>query len=119
MRNQFGRRAERLDNDQFLLGLEDLDADIARAAAGQPPGVPGKEQRPGRVSDDRLSLPDHLPRTEVTLDLDAEGCPRCGAALHEIGDAVSEMLDYVPVRLRVLRFRRPKLARCALRSSRI
>jgi transposase len=32
-RLQFGRRSERLDNDQFQLGLEDLDADIARIEA--------------------------------------------------------------------------------------
>jgi hypothetical protein len=28
-RSQFGRRAERLDDDQLLFGFEDLDADIA------------------------------------------------------------------------------------------
>jgi transposase len=31
-RAQFGRRSERLDGDQLALGLEDLDADIARVA---------------------------------------------------------------------------------------
>jgi transposase len=30
-RSQFGRRAERLDDDQLQLGFEDLSADIARA----------------------------------------------------------------------------------------
>jgi len=30
-RAQFGRRSERLDGDQLAFGLEDLDADIARA----------------------------------------------------------------------------------------
>ena len=32
-RSQFGRRAERLDDDQLQLGLEDLDADLARTEA--------------------------------------------------------------------------------------
>ncbi len=32
-RSQFGRRAERLDDDQLQLGFEDLGADIARAEA--------------------------------------------------------------------------------------
>ena len=36
-RNQFGRRAERLDDDQLQLGFEDLDADLARAEARLPP----------------------------------------------------------------------------------
>jgi transposase len=30
-RAQFGRRSERIDADQFALGLEDLETDIARA----------------------------------------------------------------------------------------
>ena len=35
-RTQFGRRSERLDADQLALGLEDLDADVARAEADLP-----------------------------------------------------------------------------------
>lgn len=38
-RSQFGRRAERLDDDQLQLGFEDLGADIARAEATLPPHV--------------------------------------------------------------------------------
>ncbi len=107
-RARFGRQSERLDPDQLALGLEDLDADIARAEADLPPEAPGEEQKPRRVSDDRPSLPDHLPRQDVTLDIDAGACPCCGGAIHKIGETVSEMLDYVPARLRVLRIRRPK-----------
>ena len=107
-RGAFGRRSERLDPDQLALGLEDLDADIARAEADLPSLAPGKEQKPKRASDDRPSLPDHLPREDVTLDIDAGACPCCGGAIHKIGETVSEMLDYVPARLRVLRLRRPK-----------
>ena len=107
-RARFGRQSERLDPDQLALGFEDLDADIARAEADLPPEAPGKEPKPGRASDDRPSLPDHLLREDVTLDIDASACPCCGGAIHEIGETVSEMLDYVPARLRVLRIRRPK-----------
>ncbi len=107
-RNRFGRRSERLDDDQLLLGLEHLDTDIARAEADLPPGAPSKEQKPKRVSDDRPSLPDHLPREDVKLDIDVGVCPCRGGAIHKIGETVSEMLDYVPARLRVLRIRRPK-----------
>jgi hypothetical protein len=35
-RSQFGRRSERIDGDQLALGLEDLEADIARAQAHHP-----------------------------------------------------------------------------------
>jgi transposase len=44
----------------------------------------------------------------LTLDIGADACPCCGGAIHKIGETVSEMLDYVPARLRVLRIRRPK-----------
>jgi len=106
-RNRFGKRSERLDSDQLLLGLEDLDVDIARAEADLPPETPAKKKS-GRNSDGRPSLPDHLPREDITLDIDAQACPDCGGAVHSIGESISEMLDYVPARLRVLRIRRPK-----------
>ena len=35
-RSQFGRRAERLDDDQLQLGFDDLNADIARVGATLP-----------------------------------------------------------------------------------
>jgi len=108
-RNRFGRRSERLDDDQLQLGLEDLDADIARAEADLPPEVPGTEPKLRRTSEgSRSSLSDLLPRAEVTVDIAPAVCPCCGGAVHEIGETVSEMLDYVPARLRVLRIRRPK-----------
>jgi len=105
-RLQFGRRAERLDSGQLELGLEDLGADIARAEQFLPAAAakePAARDRP-----DRSSLPDHLLREDVRLDLGAEACPCCGGALHAIGETVSEMLDWVPARLRVIRIRRPR-----------
>ena len=106
-RIQFGRRSERLDNDQLQLGLEDLDADIARVEAALPE-APGKRVTSGRTSGGRLSLPGHLQREDMKFDVDSDVCPCCGGAIHEIGETVSEMLDYVPARLRVLRIRRPR-----------
>jgi transposase len=106
-RIQFGRRSERLDNDQLQLGFEDLDADIARTEAALAE-APGKRVTSAPTSGGRLSLPDHLQRDDMRLDVDSDVCPCCGGAIHEIGETVSEMLDYVPARLRVLRIRRPK-----------
>lgn len=106
-RLQFGRRSERLDNDQLQLGLEDLDADIARVEAALPE-APGKRSTSERTSGGRLSLPDHLEREDMRLNIESDVCPCCGDAIHEIGETVSEMLDYVPARLRVLRIRRPR-----------
>jgi transposase len=106
-RLQFGRRAERVDGDQLELGLEDLGADIARVEELLPVAAtatePAVQNRP-----DRPSLPEHLEREDVSLDLDMTACPCCGGALHAIGETVSEMLDWVPGRLRVIRIRRPR-----------
>ncbi len=106
-RSQFGRRSERLDQDQLQLGLEDLDADVARVETAMPETT-GSKPRQKSSTEGRLSLPDHLDREDVTLDVKAHTCPCCGGEIHEIGETVSEMLDYIPARLRVMRIRRPK-----------
>ncbi|WBX86218.1 IS66 family transposase [Sphingosinicella microcystinivorans] len=101
-RMQFGRQSERLDADQFALGLEDLDADIGRIEESRPVVV-GSSARPHRES-----LPDHLPREDALIDTDHDACPDCGGVLHDIGESISEMLDWVPAQLRVMRITRPK-----------
>ncbi len=106
-RHQFGRRSERLDSDQLLLGLEDLDADIAGVEATLPTTA-DKLVKPLRSSDERPSLPDHLPRETIALDIETDICSCCGGPIHKIGESVSEMLDFVPARLRVVRICRPK-----------
>jgi transposase len=106
-RSQFGRRAERLDGDQLQLGLEDLDADLSRAEARLARETPPKASTHGLQSE-RASLPAHLPREDIQLDIAHNSCPCCGGALHRIGETVSEMLDYVPARLRVIRICRPR-----------
>jgi transposase len=105
-RTQFGRRSERLDGDQLALGLEDLDADVARAQAScRTVAIDPAESEPAAR---RQAFPDHLSREDMTFDVEGRLCPCCGGALHAIGETVSEMLDFVPARLRVVRIRRPK-----------
>ena len=104
-RAQYGRRSERLDPDQLALALEELDTDIAEVIESRP-GPPEAKRTPAR----RKPLPDHLVRKELLLDIEDDSCSRCGGTLHEIGESVSEMLDWVPATLRVIRIRRPKYA---------
>lgn len=105
-RAQFGRRSERLDPDQLSLGLEDLDADIARVRESRPvPEKPVIDTPAGRKS-----LPDHLPREDVVLEVDSGHCAFCNTPLVPAGTSVSEMLDWVPAKLRVIRTTRPKYA---------
>src|SRR5438876_4687416 len=103
-RIQVGRRAERLDHDQLQFGFEDLHADIARVEAT----LPSRTVKTPRSRPDRPSLPAHLPREDMRLELEHQACPCCGGELHVIGETVSEMLDHVPARLRVIRICRPR-----------
>jgi hypothetical protein len=67
------------------------------------------------------SLPEQLPREAHVVRPDAStehqdaagqacGCGQCGGRLREIGRDVSEQLEYVPGRFKVVRHIRPKLA---------
>ncbi|ANN58706.1 hypothetical protein A9174_19450 [Mesorhizobium loti NZP2037] len=105
-RAQFGRSSERLDPDQLALALEELDADIARIQESRLFVSKPSAERPSH----RKPLPDHLPREDVLVDIDNMICACCGGALHAIGESVSEMLDWVPAQLRVIRTTRPKYA---------
>src|SRR5665213_492932 len=79
-RSQFGRRAERLDDDQLQLGFEDLHADIVRVEVTLPSTAARTPAAKSRT--DRPSLPAHLPREEMRLDLGHQACPCCGGPLH-------------------------------------
>ena len=110
-RHRFGRRAETLPEDQMLLGLEDVEqaaaSDEASDRCGQS-GRAGKQSAKRRLN--RGSLPAHLPRIEMVVDIDDHTCPCCGNALHRIGEDTGERLDIVPAQFRVLVVRRPKYA---------
>src|SRR5689334_15513226 len=64
---QFGRRSEKLDPDQFQLGLEDLEqaAAAAEAAREVAAGSGGAPRRPRSCRRNLGALPAHLPRVEV------------------------------------------------------
>ena len=72
-RHQFGRKSERLDADQLALGLEGLDADIAGVEARLPAAEP--DRRAEEPSPRQRRLPEHLPREDVTVDVEAHSCP--------------------------------------------
>ncbi|WP_409999272.1 IS66 family transposase zinc-finger binding domain-containing protein [Bradyrhizobium sp. SZCCHNG3015] len=101
---QFGCSSERIDPNQLALGLEDLDSDIGRVEEAQPKVTPDAKCPPRR-----RALPS-LPREDVLLDVQDRICGCCGGALHLIGESVSEMLDWVPAQLRIMRTMRPKYA---------
>jgi transposase len=110
-RHRFGRRAETLPEDQMLLALEDVEqseAVLEAEAESKSPADRETATRKRRMN--RGSLPPHLPRIELIVDLDDKACPCCKGQLHRIGEDVSERLDILPARFRVLVTRRPKYA---------
>ena len=113
-RMKFGQSSERLtlQADQLELTLEDLEAEHAHAecvmAGHVPDDAPAKA---GQRKPRRAPLPEHLPRDEVMhLAPDTEGCSACGGTMGKLGEDVTEVLEYVPGRFRVVRHVRPKLS---------
>ena len=106
----FGRKSEKIDPDQFELALEDIETAIARVEAESealPLVTPTQTSKPRKAN--RGSLPKHLPRIEEVFEPESTTCD-CGGVRHVIGEDVSERLDIVPARFRVIVTRRPKYA---------
>jgi transposase len=111
-RLQYGRRSEKREQqiEQLELWVEELeaaDAQCATAIAEATPSTPTVN-----VPKPRREFPAHLPRETQTIAPDLECCPDCGGALKHLSDDISEMLELEPVRFKVIRHVRPKLA-CA------
>jgi transposase len=109
-RQQYGRSSEQLSEKiaQLELTLEDLEA--AATAATVPRAEPTVIERSAR-----RPLPADLPRENVVhppVLPNTCSCPACGGAMKALGEDVSEMLEYIPSRFKVIRHVRPKLA-CA------
>ena len=104
-RMQFGRSSEKLNKEveQLELRLEELQGAEAQLAAAH------KVEPREKTQPLRRALPEHLPRKEVVHQPSCT-CPDCGREMRQIGEDVSEMLDYVPEHFRVIRHVRPKLA---------
>jgi len=110
-RHRFGRRAEGLPEDQLLLGLEEAEQIEATGAEEAERADPTKRgERTAKRRANRGSLPPHLPRIEMVVDIEDHACSGCRHGLHRIGEDVSERLDIVPAQLRVIVVRRPKYA---------
>lgn len=114
-RLQFGRKSEKIQREieQLELQLEELEAGSAekreqteKALAPAAAAVfAAATRKPAR-----RPLPDHLPREVALHEPEQKGCPACGGSLSKLGEDVSEMLEYVPARFKVIRHVRPKLS---------
>src|SRR5437899_8264530 len=87
-RAQFGRRSEKLDPEQLLLALEDIEQAIAGNEAADDKKDPvAARARSEKRRANRGALPIHLPHVDVTLEPDGTNCTRCSGPMHEIGEA--------------------------------
>src|SRR5947207_14182602 len=111
-RAEFGRSSEKLarDTEQLELALEALETDQAEQLATASPAVAAAvETAAAAQKPARRPLPEHLAREELRHPALCT-CPSCGGALRKIGDEVTETLDYVPGRFKVVRHIREKLS---------
>ena len=110
-RAHFGRRSERISDEQIELALEDVETqDGAEDAGAEKADTIVKAEGVKARRANRGHLPPHLPGEEIIVEPETKACPCCGGALHVIGTDVSERLDRIPARVRVIVARRPKYA---------
>ena len=100
-RQQFGASSEKLEGrvEQLELAIEAIETDTAERAAETAPAI-AVEESAGKPA--RRALPEHLPREDV-IHPGPCACPACGGKLRRVGEDVTETLDYVPGRFKVVR----------------
>jgi transposase len=115
-RERYGKSSERLaaEISQLEMLIGDLEEDAAEretAAAEKERRAKGKSDKPRKPAL-RRPLPEHLPR-ETVLHEPVLAC-RCGctdpARLTCLGEDVTEVLEKIPARLKVIRHVRPRYA---------
>jgi transposase len=110
-RAHFGRKSERIDDDQLALALEELETSLGKAEAeDEKADAALKAERTKKRRASRNECFDHLPHEEIVIEPESKICPCCNGDLHVIGEDVSKRLDKVPAKVRVIVTRRPKYA---------
>ena len=119
-RMKFGRSSEQLDHAQLELVGDQPPVPSTTPTADDATGdqtsnvtsiEQGRKKRQAKQRPGARGLPDHLPRRTVVHAPQAGcTCEACGSGLREIGQDVSEVLDYEPGSFHVVRHVRPKLA---------
>ena len=108
-RLQFGHKSEKRarEIEQLELWVEELETADALVACSVAETADSGVIRTAKV---RREFPEHLARETQMVAPPQQVCPDCGGSLKHLADDISEMLELEPVRFKVLRFVRPKLA---------
>jgi len=104
---RFGSKSETMD--QLAFDLQE-DTEIAAAFETQKavPETDADQDAPAKRTHNRTPLPDHLKRQEEILS-PGDSCGACGGALKQLGEDVTEELEYVPGHFVVKRIVRPRM----------
>jgi len=110
-RERFGASSERGAKllDQLELQLADLEETAAQEQAAVQIASPVEVRRLARTKPARRPLPEHLPRERIVYPAPS-ACPCCGGALRKLGEDVTETLEHVPARWKVIQHVREKLS---------
>ena len=104
---RFGSKSETMDQLAFDL-QEDTEIAAASEAEKAAPTADADKNLPAKRTHNRAPLPDHLERQEEILS-PGDACGDCGGALKQLGEDVTEELEYVPGHFVVKRIVRPRM----------
>jgi transposase len=104
LRRLYGRSSEKIDPKQMALFAEMLKALEAQNPPVEEPPPPAAPAPTNRKGHGRRRIPPDLPRERRIHDLpdNEKPCPCCGTMREVIGQEVSEQLDIVPAKLKVI-----------------
>ena len=114
-RMKYGRSSEQMEHAQLELVGGMVATPTAESASNVTPIEAARKKRVAKLRPGLREFPEHLPRRTVlhnplsSVDGGCD-CQACGRALREIGQDVSEVLDYEPGSFHVVRHVRPRLA---------
>jgi transposase len=106
-RKHYGTSSEKVSSEQ--LGMFDEVESEALNPEPEDDGsftVPEHKRKRGK----RLKLPANLPRVDDIIDTDSKICPQDGEVLKCIGEEISEKLEIIPAKVRVIRTIKKKYA---------
>lgn len=100
-RMYFGRSSEKVHRQIEQLELRLGELEQSRALEAESPKPSAAETAVARPA--RRPLPAHLRREVQTYLPQQKACPDCGGELKHLGEDVSEILEYVLERIKVIR----------------
>ena len=108
-RQKFGASSEKIEREieQLELALEALE--VAASAAREPEEEPEAEPAVAEPAPMRRKpkASEATPRERIVLD-PGDACPDCGGELRLVGEDMSEILELISARLKVIETARPK-----------